>query len=113
MLGMGRLIAGYIHAEGRVMEPLGHQAAKPALSLWRIVVLPAMEGMAGKGRVTLAGDDEHGSQALCLGFAKKLHQAYPGHFDAGAVEIQSPLKFHLPAGETLCRPAIKTRDLRR
>ena len=112
MLRVSGLKARHAGAEVGLVQPFGHEAAKPSRALGRVEMIGTMKGVPRIGRIALAGDDENGACALGLRLSQELQEMNTRHLDARSVQIEAALDLHLSPGEFLGGAAVEARDVR-
>lgn len=104
---MGRLEADGMNAEAFFVEPEGHFTAQAALTLRRMKMRHAVEGVAGEGGSALAGDNKHEPRSLMALTGKEMQKFNAGSFNAFTVEIEPGIRLGLATIEFLRSAAIK------
>ncbi|MFO1032742.1 MAG: hypothetical protein U1E15_01090 [Hyphomicrobiales bacterium] len=107
MTWMGRLEAMHMKAKLAFLKPVGKLAAQEPLALGGLEMGCAMQGVAAKGRVALAGDDKNQPVALLTAFLDEMEKPEAGQFEAHAMQVNAIVRFHLAAGKLLGEAAVK------
>ena len=94
-------------AETLFMQPQGHFTTQPTLPFRGMEMAGAVQGVARKGRRTLAGDDEDMAAAVLTLSGEEMQELDACGFQAFTMEIKSGFRFDLAPVETLGRAAVQ------
>ena len=112
MFGVSWLEPCHKAPEFRFVEPFRHEPPKPPATFRRMKMARPMKGVARKGRVTLARNDQYVPCTCGLSLAQESYQTDARPLDAAPVQVDATVDLHLAPRQALGGPPIKSRDLR-
>src|SRR5687768_17029390 len=89
VLGVSLLETGNMGTKLRFVQPFGQLPAQAPFPFGSIKMIPAMEGVAGKRRGALAGNDQNEAVALHAAAGNEIQKADAGFLQIHAVQIKA------------------------